>query len=134
MIIKSRYREVVPYKTRDGSEIRELLHPEAHGNRNQSLAEATIETGEQTLLHLHHHTEELYHILSGTGLMMLGEQQFEVVKGDTVCIPPGASHCIKNTGLESLRFLCCCSPAYSHDDTELLARISHQADPDTDRG
>jgi len=120
MTIKSRYSEVVPFKTRDGSEIRELLHPEAHGNRNQSLAEATVEVGGQTLLHRHHRTEELYHILAGTGLMTLGEQQFEINQRDTVCIPPGTPHCISNTGSESLRFLCCCSPAYSHDDTELL--------------
>ena len=120
MTIKSRYPEVLPFKTRDGSEIRELLHPESHGNRNQSLAEATVAVGGQTLLHRHHQTEELYHILAGTGLMVLGEQQFEINKRDTVCIPPGTPHCISNTGSEPLRFLCCCSPAYSHDDTELL--------------
>ncbi len=120
MVTKSRYPEVVPFKTRDGSEIRELLHPESHGNRNQSLAEATVAVGGQTLLHRHHQTEELYHILAGTGLMVLGEQQFEINQRDTVCIPPGTPHCIKNTGSEPLRFLCCCSPAYSHDDTELL--------------
>jgi hypothetical protein len=36
---------VVPYVTRDGSEIRELMHPGVHGNRAQSLAEATIGPG-----------------------------------------------------------------------------------------
>jgi mannose-6-phosphate isomerase-like protein (cupin superfamily) len=40
--------------------------------------------------------------------------------GDTVCIPPGTPHRIRNTGAGPLRILCCCSPAYSHDDTELV--------------
>jgi mannose-6-phosphate isomerase-like protein (cupin superfamily) len=52
--------------------------------------------------------------------MTLGERVFEVHAGDTVCIPPGTPHRIRNTGAGSLRILCCCSPAYSHEDTELL--------------
>jgi len=40
--------------------------------------------------------------------------------GDTICIPPGTPHCIENTGIEALHLLCCCAPAYAHDDTELL--------------
>ncbi|MGW8223534.1 MAG: cupin domain-containing protein, partial [Syntrophobacteria bacterium] len=42
MILKSTYNEIHPYVTKDGAIIRELMHPEVHGNSNQSLAEATI--------------------------------------------------------------------------------------------
>ncbi len=118
------YRDIAPYLTRDGSEIRELMHPDAHGNHNQSLAEATISAGGETLLHRHHRTEELYHITAGAGLMRLGEEEFAIGVGDTVCIPPGTPHNVRNTGNESLRILCCCSPAYSHDDTELLIQTA----------
>lgn len=52
--------------------------------------------------------------------MRLGEEEFEVKTGDTVCIAPGIAHCIHNTGKGDLVILCCCSPAYSHEDTELL--------------
>jgi mannose-6-phosphate isomerase-like protein (cupin superfamily) len=52
--------------------------------------------------------------------MRLGVEEFEVNSGDTVCIAPGTAHCIRNTGEEDLVILCCCSPAYSHEDTELL--------------
>ena len=62
---------VVPYVTRDGSEIRELMHPGVHGNRAQSLAEATIGPGAATLLHRHAITEELYHVTAGEGVMVL---------------------------------------------------------------
>jgi mannose-6-phosphate isomerase-like protein (cupin superfamily) len=39
----------------------------------------------------------------------------EVGPGDAVLIAPGAWHQI--TAREPLRFLCCCAPPYSHDDT-----------------
>jgi hypothetical protein len=35
--------------TKDGSGIRELMHPDRHGNRNQSLAEALVPPGTQPL-------------------------------------------------------------------------------------
>jgi mannose-6-phosphate isomerase-like protein (cupin superfamily) len=112
---------VATYVTKDGSGIRELMHPAVQGNRAQSLAEATVPAGGETALHRHHVTEELYHILQGQGLLTLGDDTMTVMPGDTVCIAPGMPHCIRNTGNETLRFLCCCTPPYSHDDTELLA-------------
>jgi mannose-6-phosphate isomerase-like protein (cupin superfamily) len=118
--MRSRYPDVNPYVTKDGSGIRELMHPAVHGNRAQSLAEATVPPGAETLLHRHRVTEELYHVTAGAGLMTLGDETFEVRAGDTVCIPPGTPHCIRNTGTALLRILCACAPAYSHDDTELL--------------
>jgi mannose-6-phosphate isomerase-like protein (cupin superfamily) len=118
--MKTSYRNIEPYITRDGSEIRELMHPRVHGNRSQSLAEAVIRSGERTLLHRHRVTEELYHVTSGSGLVTLGDEQLPVSAGDTVLIMPGTPHCVAASGDQPLRILCCCSPAYSHDDTELL--------------
>jgi len=115
------YGLVQPYLTKDGSVIRELMHPHVHGNLNQSLAEATIPVRGKTLLHQHRLTEEIYHITQGTGLITLGEKVFEVRMGDSVCIPPGTLHCIENTGFKPLVLLCCCSPAYSHEDTYLIS-------------
>lgn len=114
------YSEVTPYITKDGSEIRELMHPTVQGNHKQSLAEATIPAGTRTLLHRHFVTEEIYHITAGEGLMTLGATQFKVGVGDTICIPPGKPHRIEATKTGTLVLLCCCSPAYSHADTEIL--------------
>jgi mannose-6-phosphate isomerase-like protein (cupin superfamily) len=118
--MRSRHANAPPYVTKDGSEIRELMHPSVHGNRAQSLAEATVAPGAETALHLHRATEELYHVTQGEGLMTLGERAFEVHAGDTVCIPPGTPHRVRNTGAVPLKILCACAPAYSHEDTELL--------------
>lgn len=125
--MKTRYADIPAYVTKDGSQIRELLHPARHGNRNQSLAEATVPVGERTLLHRHDVTEELYHVLEGTGRMRLDGADFAVAPGDTVPIPPGSAHCIENIGTVPLRLLCCCAPAYAHEDTTLLEAASGAA-------
>lgn len=119
-MILTRYDGIEAYVTRDGSLIRELLHPALHDNVHQSLAEAEIAPGVTTRLHRHIRSEELYHITAGRGLMTLDAEQFAVVVGDTICIPPGAAHCICNTGAEILRILCCCAPPYAHEDTVLV--------------
>ncbi|HSD43737.1 MAG TPA: cupin domain-containing protein [Burkholderiales bacterium] len=118
--MKTSYAGVAPYVTKDGSEIRELMHPAVHGNRAQSLAEATVPPGAETLLHRHRLTEELYHVTQGIGLMTLADESFELRAGDTVCILPGTAHKIRNVGSGPLKILCACAPAYAHDDTELL--------------
>ncbi len=120
MVIKTEYKNIKPYATKDGSLIRELMHPEVHSNRAQSLAEATVLVGSTTLLHKHYKSEEIYHITAGTGLMTVGGEKLEVTVGDTIHIPPGTPHQIQNTGTSSLRLLCCCSPPYAHRDTTVL--------------
>ncbi|MBV1914570.1 MAG: cupin domain-containing protein [Pseudomonadales bacterium] len=116
----SRLSRVEPYQTKDRSEIRELMHPDVQGNQRQSLAQASVPAGAKTLLHRHAITEELYFIQSGRGEMTLADETFPVEAGDTICIPPGIAHCIENSADTELLLLCCCSPAYSHEDTEIL--------------
>ncbi|HMP82282.1 MAG TPA: cupin domain-containing protein [Verrucomicrobiota bacterium] len=111
--------DVPAFITKDGSEIRELL---AHRNsviRNQSLAEARLPAGASTQEHYHPRAEEIYYITHGTGRMRIEGEQRDVKSGDAIAIPPGARHKLWNTGTEPLRLLCCCAPAYEHDDTVL---------------
>jgi mannose-6-phosphate isomerase-like protein (cupin superfamily) len=112
--------QAVPsFTTKDGSEIRELL---AHRNsciRLQSLAEARLPAGASTTPHHHVRTEEIYYILEGRGEMRLGLERRKVSEGDAIAIPPGQIHQITNTGTVTLKFLCCCAPAYEHEDTVL---------------
>lgn len=126
--MKTRLADIAPYITRDGSEIRELMHPGHHGNRAQSLAEAVVPAGARTLLHRHRESEELYHVTAGEGVLTLGSERLKVSPGDTALIPPGTPHCIEATGAEALRILCCCSPAYRHEDTEILETRAGKAE------
>lgn len=115
----TRHADIPAYVTKDGSIIRELMHPDHHPVKSQSLAEATVPPGAATFPHVHHRAEELYHVTAGTGRMTLGADVFAVAPGDTVLIPPGTPHSIANTGDAPLTLLCCCAPAYAHEDTEL---------------
>jgi mannose-6-phosphate isomerase-like protein (cupin superfamily) len=111
---------VPSFTTKDGSEIRELL---AHRNsciKKQSLAEARLPIAGATTRHYHPETEEIYYILAGSGRMDVDGQKRDVGPGDAIAIPPGATHQITNTGDVALRFLCCCAPAYEHEDTVLV--------------
>ena len=105
------YTDAEPFTTKDGSTIRELMH-----TPNQSLAEATLAPGQATERHYHALSEELYSFLEGGGRLEIDGEVRDVAAGDTVLIPPGARHTI-TAGPEGTRFLCCCAPAYSHEDT-----------------
>ena len=111
--------EVPAFTTKDGSEIRELL---AHRNSvtvNQSLAEARVPVGGCTTEHYHPVAEEIYYITHGSGRMCIGDEERKVGEGDAIAIPPGARHKLWNIGDDTLRLLCCCAPAYEHEDTIL---------------
>jgi len=121
--MKTSRESIQPYTTRDGSLIRELMHPDLHGCTNLSLAEAVIAPGSATALHIHARAEEIYHVLAGQGRMTLGPDRFDVAEGDTICIRPGQPHRVENTGTDPLVILCCCAPAYSHSDTEIIDQL-----------
>ena len=114
------YQDVPAYTTKDGSIIRELMHPSQQGNKHQSLAEATIPAGSKTALHLHRSAEEIYHVMQGEAQMTLGIKVFTIKPGDTILIPALTAHCVDNQSNEDVIILCACSPAYQHADTELL--------------
>lgn len=120
MTTHTQYGSIKAFITKDGSLIRELMHPATHGNRNLSFAEASVPPGVITRLHCHRLSEEIYHITAGNGVMTLGGKSFNVMPGDTIHIPPGTAHNIHNTGTDELRILCACAPAYAHGDTELI--------------
>ncbi len=115
-----RLQDCVPFITKDGSEIRELLSHRNSSISKQSLAEARVPAGTTTALHRHPVTEEIYYILEGIGEMRIEDETFRVGPGDAIPIPPGFQHAIHNPGPGSLRFLCCCTPGYEHSDTEII--------------
>ncbi len=115
--------QVASFTTKDGSEIRELLAHRNSAIRQQSLAEARLAPGASTQEHYHRVTEEIYYITHGVGRMRIENETREVGPGDAIAIPPGQRHKLWNTGPEVLRLLCCCAPAYEHDDTVLTESI-----------
>jgi mannose-6-phosphate isomerase-like protein (cupin superfamily) len=103
-----------PFRTKDGSTIRELVGLPTSSARKQSLAEATLEPGRSTQRHRHLETEEIYYLVEGSGEMEVDGVRRAVRAGDAILIPPGARHSIRADPGTQLRFLCCCAPPYRH--------------------
>lgn len=118
--MNTHYDELMPYITKDGSIIREMMHPKVHGNQGASIAEARVPVGASTIMHRHLVSEEIYVVIQGCGTMRLGETQIGISTGDTITIPPQALHNVTNTGSTELVLLCVCVPPYTHKDTVLV--------------
>ena len=121
----NKYAETAPFKTKDKSEIRELVHPKHSGNQNQSVAEARVVEGGETDAHYHQKSEEIYLTTAGVGKLYIRKRDsteitIELEPGTNVVLHAGEIHWLKNTGKGDLVILCCCSPAYSHGDTILV--------------
>ena len=119
MLQTARLEDRASFITADGSSIRELAGIPTGNAANQSLAEATVPPGGATIEHFHRTSEEIYLFTQGVGRMRLGDEEADVRAGDAIVIPPGVRHKLSNTGSEPLVLLCCCAPAYSHEDTVL---------------
>ncbi len=120
-MIKTSYRNSQPYRTKDGSIIRELLHPRVlEEGLRQSLAEATVPPGFTTFRHVHLDFSEIYHVTQGRGTITVGDETQGLSEGDSIYIPPNTPHTVTNTGTIDLRILCICSPPYTHEATRLL--------------
>src|SRR5581483_2689852 len=107
--------EQKPFTTKDGSTIRSILDLTNAPVEKQSLAEARVPAGAETQRHYHKLSEEFYFIIEGEGVMSIDDGTRTVGAGDAILIPANAWHTIH--AATDLRFLCCCAPPYSHDDT-----------------
>lgn len=119
-VIRLEHRDA--FTTADGSEIRELAGLPSGNAANQSLAQATVPPGAETIEHYHRTSEEIYYFTRGRGRMRLGDDEFDVREGDCAVIAPGVRHKLWASDDGELVLLCCCAPAYSHEDTVLLER------------
>jgi mannose-6-phosphate isomerase-like protein (cupin superfamily) len=116
MIVRN-LEQQTPFTTKDGSTITSILDASNAPVQNHSLAEATLlADGDATQRHYHKLSEESYFIVAGSGVIEINGETREVKLCDAILIPPGAWHTIRATG-DFLRFLCCCAPPYSHEDT-----------------
>ena len=106
----------------DGSNLRELLHPDkADLKLRYSLAHAIVKPGATLTPHVLT-TSEVYYILSGKGVMHIGEETEVVFPGTAIYIPPHALQYIHNPGQDNLIFLCIVDPAWRIENETVLSR------------
>ena len=84
-----------------------------------SIARARVKPGITTRWHRLNNTIERYCIISGKGLVEVGQLSPQQVNaGDTVLIPAMCRQRITNIGSEDLIFLAICTPRFSRDAYE----------------
>ena len=115
MIIVNRDRGGI-LKTGHGSEIRPLIDRTTSGVTQCSLAEEMLPPGCAVTPHHHREIEEIYYIVSGRGLMTVGDETREVEAGDAIYIPRSHRHSLENNGAEPIKLILVCGPAFFYDD------------------
>lgn len=81
-----------------------------------SIARARVDPGVTTRWHRLRGVTERYFMISGKGLVDVGElPPQEVTAGDVVLIPPMCKQRITNIGNDDLIFLAICTPRFSQD-------------------
>jgi mannose-6-phosphate isomerase-like protein (cupin superfamily) len=68
--------------------------------------------GSQQPIHAHAASEQVYVIVSGRGVMIVGDEERQVEAGVIVFIPPRTGHAIKNIGEEALVYVSASSPPF----------------------
>ncbi len=82
---------------------KKVLINKPHGlGEIQTMNHVYLKSGMVVEPHVHETDKEFYLFLDGSGVMVLGEERFEVGMGDFVEIPVGKTHSIDNTGIKDL--------------------------------
>ena len=125
MLVKQ-LSELAETRAADYTELREILHPHRDDvSLRYSLAHAVVGAGAASLRHSLK-TSEVYYILSGSGIMHVGNDVRTVGPGDAVYIPPDTIQWLENPGDEPVEFLCVVDPAWREED-ETVVENAEQA-------
>lgn len=77
------------------------------GSTGIEMSVTKLAAGEAVpFFHRHKLNEEVYVVVSGEGVMMLGADDVAVASGSIVLVQPATTRCVKNTGSEPLVMLC----------------------------
>jgi mannose-6-phosphate isomerase-like protein (cupin superfamily) len=107
------------YFFHEGCYINELSNDQS--DPGLSVARARVQPGDTTRWHALRESTERYVILSGTGVVEVGDLPPENVSGgDVVIIPPKARQRIHNSGKDDLVFLALCTPRFHPDQYQDL--------------
>lgn len=82
-------------ENRDAAVLRDtyfLIDPEQSPSKSLKMGYTTIYPTGTTTGHAHDDMEEVYYVISGEGVMVVGEDEFPIRTGDALYVPPGAFH------------------------------------------
>jgi len=85
--------------------------------------EEVVPAGTDTLLHLHHHSDEVMYVLSGEFTFQIGDQVSVGGPGACAFMPRAIPHAWKNSGAEAGRALFVFTPVEAGKVFEELSRL-----------
>ena len=100
------------FSGQEGSQIKQIFTPEDTENViRYSIAHCTINPGKTSKPHTIK-MSEVYYILQGTGLMHIDNEEKQVIKDETIFVPPNSRQFLENSGNIDLVALCIVDPAW----------------------
>lgn len=119
---------------RRGGDIRVTLSPKTVGCTSGFGGVLRLQPGEFVTEHYHPHSEEFLHVVRGELEISLDDDVVALGVGDSVLVPIGVRHRLRNVGAEEGHVVFHLSPLaprpeLGHVDTEELA-APHQPNPD----
>ncbi|MFO7929546.1 MAG: dimethylsulfonioproprionate lyase family protein [Candidatus Humimicrobiaceae bacterium] len=90
-------------KNRDKDILRDtnyVINPEDEGceSRRLTLGHTIIYPTGTTTGHSHDDMEEVYYVVMGKGVMVVGDDEYDIQQGDALYVPPGEFHTTKQRG------------------------------------
>lgn len=80
-----------------------------------SVIQERIPPGAGEITHFHQRARQLFFVLSGTLRIQLGEQHFQLSTSDSLEVPPGVRHRVRNEGSVDATFLVVSAPTTQGD-------------------
>jgi quercetin dioxygenase-like cupin family protein len=106
--------DAAPERNREGMRSVTLLQS---GDADSDLAVTWVEIEPGCRQKAHSHPpEQVYVVISGEGLMRIGDESRELRRGELALIPPGVEHGIDNTGADALIYVSAATPTFSVTD------------------
>jgi mannose-6-phosphate isomerase-like protein (cupin superfamily) len=103
-----------------------LASPRTSDAQHLTTSVVEIEPGGEQRIHSHL-PEQVYYILVGSGVMMVGDEKARVDPGDCIFIPSGAAHGLRNDGRIALRYFSAAAPSFGSQRLESLWPLKSEA-------
>jgi mannose-6-phosphate isomerase-like protein (cupin superfamily) len=113
-----------PVHPRGGQTSYLLLARGQFGTKNMNVTWVECAPGSQQGLHEHDTQEQVYVIIRGRGVMIVGDEEQEVGEGTLVYVPPRSQHAIRNDSEAPLTYVSATSPPF---DEALLYELSERS-------
>ncbi len=99
------YEEVPKEEVFEGVYIRRLVDKSAGDVKNYTMRLFEMLPGSVIPEHEHPREHEIF-ILEGEGIITIGDKEYHVKKGYVLFIPENVKHGYKNTGEDTMKFIC----------------------------